>query len=206
MEEECRHCEGLGVRYTIKGRERWCPYCFGEGKIQLKPTKEDDIKMWRPIETAPKNGQFILTYSHEDRDDENRGVWINWWMHNEWFEVKNPTHWMPMPEPPTEGNEDMRPACNEKTQKTMRKPCFEGSFTERQLLALDFDEYECLESKLYAGSLRVYDCAHLASGHSWETCGFGALNRFFEVWKSLSELKVCDKCGGIGRIKDEQTD
>lgn len=62
---------------------------------------------WLPIETAPRNGTMILVY----RPDSKRGdayiprvgtdIWKVsrecWWHSNHWSQ---PTHWMPLPEPP----------------------------------------------------------------------------------------------------------
>lgn len=54
---------------------------------------------WQPIETAPKDGRDILVMD---------GDWltIGWWSGEEWcrqdlhLSLSNPTHWMPLPEPP----------------------------------------------------------------------------------------------------------
>jgi hypothetical protein len=59
---------------------------------------------WQPIDTFPKDGSDFLGYNgiYIDRtwchciDDEGNGVF----MHQDyvpWY----PTHWMPLPEPPT---------------------------------------------------------------------------------------------------------
>lgn len=60
---------------------------------------------WQPIETAPKDGTRILSYS-----DQEGVQCISWWRDgdtswSEWcspdgYTVFDPTHWMPLPEPP----------------------------------------------------------------------------------------------------------
>ena len=72
---------------------------------------------WRPIETAPQDGTPILAWNAEYGARETRsitytpgspgfaeGLTDRWW---QWDEPKNnwslkwqPTHWMPLPEPP----------------------------------------------------------------------------------------------------------
>jgi hypothetical protein len=63
---------------------------------------------WRPIETAPKDGtMFIIFQAEEDGD--------HWFDLVSWSETENdwiddggtlscdgPTHWMPLPEPPSQ--------------------------------------------------------------------------------------------------------
>lgn len=55
---------------------------------------------WKPIETAIKDHRPILTF--DPTEDEEDRIWINYWYNGEWFESKNPTHWMPLPSPPEE--------------------------------------------------------------------------------------------------------
>lgn len=68
---------------------------------------------WRPIETAPKDGTIILVYGYWDGElsekDIEREVWKahfnlgTWCLDGSEFyavEIANPTHWMPLPEPP----------------------------------------------------------------------------------------------------------
>jgi hypothetical protein len=57
---------------------------------------------WQPIETAPEGGYLVLVYPNyhgavtcAHRDDN--GIWRDDLEGN--FEIQ-PTHWMPLPEPP----------------------------------------------------------------------------------------------------------
>lgn len=77
---------------------------------------------WQPISTAPKNGTFVLLYGAVYSDvDTHKAAWednkydedspqMMWCVANsadrDYYtrdEVTNPTHWMPLPEPPPEG-------------------------------------------------------------------------------------------------------
>lgn len=61
---------------------------------------------WQPIETAPKqDGKHVLLFG--DGDDFEECVIVGWWDvdRDRWmpfhgYAQVNPTHWMPLPEPP----------------------------------------------------------------------------------------------------------
>lgn len=52
---------------------------------------------WQPIATAPKDGRDVLVF---DDGAITIASWFMdlWWDHGEM--VPEPTHWMPLPEPP----------------------------------------------------------------------------------------------------------
>lgn len=75
---------------------------------------------WQPIETAPKDGTSVLLGCDYDRLGKAR-VTLAWW-DGKWLESQywneceeewedctvqfRPTHWMPLPEPPTKGRDN----------------------------------------------------------------------------------------------------
>lgn len=71
--------------------------------------------MWRPIETAPKDGSLIDLWCGDyervadAKWDTKRRAWVEWGIDGfdcmEWVRLPDyykPTHWMPLPEPPTD--------------------------------------------------------------------------------------------------------
>lgn len=64
---------------------------------------------WQPIETAPKDGTWILIASLANMDI---GHWDDHWIDGAWLrfqtaeydndgaEIRGPTHWQPLPAPP----------------------------------------------------------------------------------------------------------
>lgn len=51
----------------------------------------------RPIETAPKDGTWILGYIGEHKNYQIMTWGYEAW-HNSHWSIVNPTHWMPLPE------------------------------------------------------------------------------------------------------------
>lgn len=59
---------------------------------------------WQPIETAPTDGSWVLIVADWKRAPVTIGFW-----NAEWFALHpqagaiftEPTHWMPLPDPPT---------------------------------------------------------------------------------------------------------
>lgn len=73
---------------------------------------------WQPIETAPKEREGLLLsdgrvvsyggwVSQVDQGAEYEGQWCapsaGWWSMDR---IEQPTHWMPLPEPPVAGDKD----------------------------------------------------------------------------------------------------
>lgn len=77
--------------------------------IHLISAQQEELNKfeWKPIATAPKDGKEVIVYE----ESSCGGHWINiryyseegdkygrhWRMDGDW---SNPTHWMPLPEPP----------------------------------------------------------------------------------------------------------
>lgn len=70
---------------------------------------------WQPIETAPKDGRFLLLFGPEGGVAPDGEYGVPWWCVANWGPTWNglldwssgddqpplkPTHWMPLPEPP----------------------------------------------------------------------------------------------------------
>ena len=69
------------------------------------------MSVWQPIETAPKDGTPILIYEPPYFDATPHATYVcSWDTYKEaWVEHSGecyaqyePTHWMPLPEPPTQ--------------------------------------------------------------------------------------------------------
>lgn len=80
-----------------------------------------DGMKWQPIETAPKDGTIILVGWRLPEDTEMQEWFVMQWGHIQrnglfpgdvgmwvapngsmtWHETNGPTHWMPLPEPPS---------------------------------------------------------------------------------------------------------
>ena len=67
--------------------------------------RADLSPQWQPIETAPKDGTWVLIWcgwvGHPRSSAFEHGSWQNLpWVANS--KDYNPTHWMPLPAPPAE--------------------------------------------------------------------------------------------------------
>lgn len=63
---------------------------------------------WQTIDTAPKHGRPIIGYAPQPANvPGGQEVGETWWQGDKWacFPICQPTHWMPLPEPPGAHNE-----------------------------------------------------------------------------------------------------
>ena len=99
--------------YYQKEIRRVCPCSLCE-RLRAEPVRamglEEELMDWQPIETAPKDGRWVLVcggnwrvimawYALNPRIDR-----AYWKVSDEWDDYEladdQPTHWMPLPEPP----------------------------------------------------------------------------------------------------------
>ena len=79
----------------------------GHYETLFRIVREEVEREWRSMDTAPKTGESILTF-----DPYNGRRVVTRWSHvrNNWlFESRHtdrfkPTHWQPLPEPPTQSH------------------------------------------------------------------------------------------------------
>ena len=60
---------------------------------------------WQPIETAPKDGTRVLAWEYPYYtvvfwDDDEEEPYTPCWKISYGGDIMDPTHWMPLPEPP----------------------------------------------------------------------------------------------------------
>ena len=78
--------------------------------VCVEYTRADLSPQWQPIETAPRDGQSILTYPHfavthwsNNVGSETGEGWAGRWVHElDYYMPRRPKFWMPLPKPPTE--------------------------------------------------------------------------------------------------------
>jgi len=79
------------------------------GPDALQHAREHSSGRWMPIETAPKDGTSILGYwmggQHDCAIHATKFFKGRWWEPNEDFPQSTPSHWMPLPAPPTSGQQ-----------------------------------------------------------------------------------------------------
>ena len=61
-----------------------------------------NVLNWQPIETAPEDGTIVIIYEEGKAVsafyDSSTKQWVETM---DYYEVPDPTHWMPLPEPPS---------------------------------------------------------------------------------------------------------
>ena len=57
---------------------------------------------WQPIETAPKDDTDMLLFCGDGICIGSYAAGMFWFVQND-YELRDPTHWMPLPEPPALG-------------------------------------------------------------------------------------------------------
>lgn len=59
---------------------------------------------WQPIETAPTDGTYVLTWDGSEICMANAAVYsggrVGWYKDDFYGDMGVPTHWMPLPDPP----------------------------------------------------------------------------------------------------------
>ena len=85
-----------------------------EGREALAGQVDPLVMRWKPIETAPKDGQFLVYMPSDSRQPIQVAKWhpkMKVIGNHFDFDMEPPTHWMPLPEPPY--NDGIQPAGNE---------------------------------------------------------------------------------------------
>ena len=96
--------EQMGIQFV-----GW-DFLSGDTKAE-KYIRADLVPQWHPIETAPRDGSYIILYrpSNDGRhkDAVREGKYHRYGMSDTWrvrsggvWDIDAPTHWMPMPQPP----------------------------------------------------------------------------------------------------------
>lgn len=88
----------MGVRFPVMLRQMW-----SGGDVQKWI---DENLGWRAIETAPKDGRYVLLYDAQRAGEYLMAQWFHgaWWgrrtLSGKAITWTDATHWMPLPEPP----------------------------------------------------------------------------------------------------------
>lgn len=64
---------------------------------------------WQDIGTAPKDGTYVLVWRPDEGDGHHEAhAGIDVWIEGCWYKsrrLQQPTHWMPLPSPPSKEGE-----------------------------------------------------------------------------------------------------
>lgn len=85
--------------------EKWCNWVHCKARDALAGVP-DETSGWRPIETAPKGGRWVLLAWPAVTDVpfvgyRQEGVWRAATNGDHWVDMQGPTHWMPLPAMPS---------------------------------------------------------------------------------------------------------
>jgi hypothetical protein len=79
-------------------------------RVQMTHDHTPDANGWMPIETAPKDGTYILGWMKSDYEltkidiwwweNHRNPIWTRWNSKSHYTENDQPTHWMPLPKDP----------------------------------------------------------------------------------------------------------
>ena len=76
------------------------------GALNNQPPRKAADMNWQPIETAPWSGPPVLLWRSRTKEHyvaaRIKGEHGPGWCTPDGFQIFEPTHWMPLPEPPTE--------------------------------------------------------------------------------------------------------
>lgn len=85
---------------------------FVQGAISAFPaplTPSREGEGWREIESAPTDGRSVLVFCPRAPDHGYERIRLTWRKDGKWQGANNtswpPTHWMPLPAPPSQGGE-----------------------------------------------------------------------------------------------------
>jgi hypothetical protein len=89
---------------------------LGKPTINYVTVRQEDLRAllspeqgWREIESAPKDGRSVLVFCPRASDHGYERIRLTWRKDGKWQGANNtswpPTHWRPLPAPPTKGGE-----------------------------------------------------------------------------------------------------
>jgi hypothetical protein len=94
VNEECAHLSQLQALRVAEAIHDWLEYLHG-------PDEAARLRDWQPIETAPKDGTHVLAWWREEGDPPEVVRWSAGWVDDYGTRYIEPTHWQPLPSPPT---------------------------------------------------------------------------------------------------------
>jgi hypothetical protein len=72
---------------------------YDYGEWQRDAVEDAGVNGWRPIETAPTDHVTVLIY--DGSEVATASYWAGCWRDDHGVDfIPQPTHWMPLPEPP----------------------------------------------------------------------------------------------------------